>query len=111
MAKYIVIFVTCASKKEASTIAKKLLSERLIACANIIEGVKSLFRWKGKVEKAKETLLVIKTVKMNFEKVKERIKRLHSYEVPEIVALPIIGGEGNYLNWIDKSTETGGGIV
>ena len=105
MKKYIVIFATCASEKEAAKIAKNLLSERLIACANIIAGVKSLFRWKGKVDKAKETLLVIKTVRKNFLKVQKRIKKLHSYEVPEIIALPIVAGENDYLKWIKESVK------
>ena len=103
MKKYIVVFVTCTSKKEALAIAKKLLNEKLIACANIIEGVSSLFWWKGKVDKARETLVIIKTARKNFNKIKRRIKRLHSYEVPEIVALPIASGENSYLKWIDKS--------
>ena len=102
MKKYIVIFVTCASGEEALSISKKLLSERLIACANIIEGVSSIFRWKGKVEKATESLVVIKTAKKNFTSVKRRIRELHSYEVPEIIALPIMAGEADYLKWIDK---------
>lgn len=101
--RYIIIFVTCASKREASLIAKKLLNERLIACANIIEGVESSFWWKGKTDKATESLIVIKTVKRNFRKIQKRIKKLHSYEVPEIIALPIVEGEGDYLKWIDES--------
>lgn len=105
MAKYIVIFVTCASKKEALLIIKRLLDERLIACANIIEGVKSLFWWKGKVVKATESLVILKTARKNFDKIKKSIKELHSYEVPEIIALPIVAGEGDYLEWIDKSTK------
>lgn len=103
MSRYIVVFVTCASNKEATKIAKNLLDEKLIACANIIEGVKSLFWWKGKVDKATEALIIVKTVRKNFEKIQKRIKELHSYEVPEIVALPIVAGEGGYLKWITES--------
>lgn len=103
--KYITVFVTCASRKEASLIAKKLLNEKLIACANIIDGVSSLFWWKGKIDRAEEWLIVIKTVRKNFNKIENRIKELHSYEVPEIVALPIVKGERNYLKWIDESVE------
>jgi periplasmic divalent cation tolerance protein len=84
-------------------IAKKLLNERLIACANITEGVESFFWWQGKIDKAQETLLVIKTARKNFGKIQKRIKGLHSYEIPEIIALPIIAGENNYLKWINKS--------
>ena len=103
MIKYIVIFVTCASKEEAAKIAKNLLDERLIACANIIEGVSSFFWWKGKVDRAKEALVIIKTAGKNFDKVRKRIKKLHSYEVPEIIAVPITAGESSYLKWIDES--------
>ena len=71
MTKHIVILITCASKKEASLIAEKLLDERLIACANIIEGVKSLFWWKGKLDKMIELLIVMKTVRKNFVKIEE----------------------------------------
>lgn len=102
MKKYIVVFVTCACKKEALLISERLLSERLIACANIIEGVSSIFRWKGKVEKATESLMIIKTAGKNFDRIQRRIKKLHSYEVPEIIALPIMAGEADYLKWIDK---------
>lgn len=101
--KYVIIFVTCSSKREASKIAKKLLNERLIACANIIEGISSLFWWKGKLDKAKESLIIAKTARKNFNKIENCIKELHSYEVPEIIAIPIIKGERNYLKWIDES--------
>ena len=103
MPKHIVIFVTCASKKEAKKIAKNLLNTKLIACANIIEDVKSLFWWKGKVDKATESLIIIKTVRKNFNRIENWIKELHSYEVPEIIALPITAGESNYLKWISES--------
>ena len=106
MERYIAIFVTCASKKEAAKIAKRLLSKRLIACANIVGGVESLFRWKGKVDKASEALMIIKTTARNFRKVEKTIKGLHSYEVPEIIGLPIVAGEADYLKWIDESVKT-----
>ena len=105
MSKYIVVFVTCASKKEAQVIAKRLLRDKSVACANIAEGINSLFWWKGKIDKAKESLLILKTVRKNFKKIQGRIKKLHSYEVPEIIALPIEAGEEKYLKWIDDSTE------
>ena len=105
MPKHIVILVTCASKKEASLIATKLLDEKLIACANVIKDVKSSFWWKGKIDKAAESLIVVKTVRKNFGKIQKRIKELHSYEVPEIIAVPIIEGENRYLKWIDESTK------
>jgi periplasmic divalent cation tolerance protein len=100
-----VIFVTCPSRKEAGKIAKRLLNERLIACANIINEINSLFWWKGKTDKAKESLIIIKTISKNFRKIKKRIKEIHSYEVPEIIALPIAAGEKNYLKWINESVK------
>lgn len=105
MKSYIVIFATCANKKEASLIAKRLLTKRLVACANIIDGAKSFFWWKGEVDKAAEALVMMKTVKGNFSKIQKVIKTLHSYEVPEIIALPVIDGEKTYLKWIDESVQ------
>lgn len=105
MGKYIVIFVTCLSKKEARYVANSLLKERLVACANIIDGVESFFWWKGKVDKSKESLIIIKTVMKNFGKIQKRIKKLHSYDVPEIIALEIGKGSSDYLNWISASVK------
>ena len=104
MKKYIVIFVTCASKKEASKIANALLNKRIIACANIIGDVKSIFLWRGKVRNTVEILLIIKTTEKNFKKVQKIVRKLHSYEVPEIIGIPITSGDKDYLKWIDEST-------
>jgi periplasmic divalent cation tolerance protein len=72
----------------------------LVACANIIFGVESRFWWKGRINKAKETLLILKTRRENFKRVEKEIKRIHSYEVPEIIALPIVAGSKSYLEWL-----------
>lgn len=101
---YIVVLVTASSKKEAQKLASCLLQEKLAACVNVIDGVDSHFRWQGKIDKAKEALLMIKTKKMLFNKLLKKVKSLHSYEVAEIIALPIIGGNKEYLDWIDDST-------
>lgn len=101
---HIVVLVTASSKKEAQKLASCLLQEKLAACVNVIDGVDSHFRWQGKIDKAKEALLMIKTKKPLFNKLQKRIKSLHSYEVPEIIALPIIAGNKKYLDWIDDST-------
>jgi len=103
MKEYIVVFITCASGKEAALIAKHLLSEKLVACANIVKDIKSSFWWNGKVDKAVETLLILKTTKSNLVEIQKMVRKFHSYEVPEIIALPIVGGEVNYLRWIDES--------
>lgn len=100
---FIIIFVTCSSKKEAKNITGLLLKKRLIACANIISGVESNFWWQGKVDKSKEVMAVLKTKRANFKKIEKEIKRIHSYDVPEIIAVPIIAGSGDYLKWIGGS--------
>ena len=97
-----VIFVTVPDKKQARQIANKLIKTKLAACVNIIPGVESLFSWKGKIDSAKELLLIIKSEKSKLPKIIKTVKSLHSYEVPEIIALPIIAGNKEYLSWIDE---------
>ena len=101
---YIVIFVTVSSKEEAHKIIQALIQEKLVACGTIIDGVGSHFWWQGTIDQAKETLLILKTRKALFPKVVKKVKSLHSYEVPEIIALPIVAGNKQYLEWIDEST-------
>lgn len=99
---YIIIVVTTASREEAETIVQRLLEARLIACANIVGPVHSHFRWSGKIEKAEEYLILMKSRRDLFEKLSETMKALHSYEVPEILALPIVEGAKAYLDWLDS---------
>jgi periplasmic divalent cation tolerance protein len=101
--RYAVIFVTAKDKKEAGKIARGLLEAKLIACANIVEGVQSLFWWQGKIDSSEEVLLVLKTKKVLFKKVSAKVKSLHSYQTPEIIALPIVDGSDDYLSWIGSS--------
>jgi len=104
MTDKIVVLVTCGSAKEARKIARALVEYRLAACANILTSpIQSVYRWKGSVESANEFLLIIKTAKSRFPKLKAEVKRLHTYEVPEIIALPIAAGASNYLAWISDS--------
>lgn len=100
---YIVIFVTTPNKKEANHIARKLIKKRLAACVNIIDKIDSLFWWQGKIDHAKEALLVIKSKKFKLGRIIKLVKSLHSYAVPEIIALPITGGEEKYLRWMDET--------
>ncbi|MDO8488968.1 MAG: divalent-cation tolerance protein CutA [Candidatus Omnitrophota bacterium] len=100
---YIVILVTASNKKEAQCIATGLISSKLAACVNIVDKVDSLFFWKGKIDKAKELLLIIKSKKEKLPKIIKLIKSLHSYKVPEIIAIPIIAGDKPYLRWIDAA--------
>ena len=100
---FVVIFITTSTKKEAKKISNNLLKEKLVSCVNIIKGVNSHFWWKGKIESANEVLLIAKTESRFFNDIVKIVKTLHSYEVPEIIALPIIDGNKDYLNWISKS--------
>ena len=102
---YIVVLVTAKDKKEAVKIAQGLLEPKLIACANIIDGVQSLFRWQSKIDSSKEVLLVLKTKKILFKRIVAKVKSLHSYQTPEIIALPIVHGCDDYLSWISSSVE------
>jgi periplasmic divalent cation tolerance protein len=106
MTDKIVVLVTCGSAKEARKIARVVVGQRMAACANIVTSpVQSVYRWKGRVESAKEFLLIIKTTQARFAKLKAEVKRLHSCDVPEIIALPITAGATSYLNWISNSVQ------
>jgi periplasmic divalent cation tolerance protein len=97
---FIIVLVTTADKEEAEKISQALLNEKLIACANIVSPVASCFLWQGKIDKAEECLVVMKSRKDLFGELARRVKALHSYEVPEVLALPIVEGSVDYLAWI-----------
>ena len=101
--KHIIVFVTAKDGDEAKKISSKLVEEKLIACANIVPGVNSIFFWEGKIDRADEVLLVLKSKKSLFKKIIASVKFVHSYTCPEIIALPIIDGNKDYLRWIDAS--------
>jgi periplasmic divalent cation tolerance protein len=102
--KYVVVLVTCGSRTEAKRIAREIVSRRLAACANLLEvPVQSVYRWKGKVEKAREFLLLIKTSARRLPALQAEVQRLHSYDVPEVIALPIMAGSPKYLRWLAES--------
>lgn len=103
---YIVIFITCPHKKEANKIAQKLVEKKLAACVNIVEKVESFFWWQGKVERANEALLIIKSKKEKLAKIIKAVKLMHSYAVPEVIALPISGGNKSYLRWVNESCKS-----
>jgi periplasmic divalent cation tolerance protein len=106
MTDKIVVLVTCGSAKEARRIADSLVEHGLAACVNIVEvPVKSVYRWKGKVESAREVLLLVKSARKQFAGLERAIKKLHSYDVPEIIALPIAEGSREYLAWIAESIQ------
>ena len=98
-----VVLVTCGSAAEARSIARAVVEQRLAACVNILPGaVNSIYRWKGKVETARERLLLIKTSRKQLAKLQAAVERLHSYEVPEFIALPIVAGSRAYLAWMKE---------
>ena len=99
-----VVFATVGSREEAERIAAAVVEERLAACCNLVPGVCSVYRWKGAVHRDDETLMILKTRRSLFESLRARIKSLHSYEVPEIIALPLIAGHADYLNWVEQET-------
>ena len=99
---FIVVLVTTANKDEAEKIAQKLLENKLIACANIIDPVISHFHWSGKIDFAEECLVVMKSRMDLFAELQECVRRLHSYEVPEVLALPIVAGSEAYLGWMGE---------
>lgn len=100
---YIVVLVTAKNRAEAEKISQTLLEEKLVACVNIIDSVVSFFRWQGKIDRAEECLIIMKTHKRLFAELVERVKVLHSYDVPEVLALPVFEGSSDYLGWIKDS--------
>ena len=102
--RYRIVLVTCASIGEARRIARNVVEKRLVACANLFRGgVESIYRWKGKVERAREILVVMKTSEARLQELEREVKRLHSYEVPEFIVLSIAAGSREYLAWIGES--------
>ena len=102
MNEFLVVYVTVGSPDEGDRLARALVEERLAACVNRIGAVKSVYRWQGKVEESQEELLIIKTSERLFERLKKRVEELHSYSVPEIIALPILKGNESYLQWLGE---------
>jgi len=106
MSEPIVVFVTCGSEEEAVKISNALVEEKLAACVNLIPPIRSIYRWEGKIWDEKEWLLFIKTQRKKFDELEKKVKSLHSYTVPEIIALPIIEGSSSYFNWINENTKS-----
>jgi periplasmic divalent cation tolerance protein len=102
MREFIVVYVTAGSPAEADRLARALVEERLAACVNQIGPIQSVYRWEGKLEQSEEQLLIIKTQKELFASLEKRVRELHSYSVPEIVALPIVDGNQDYLRWLGE---------
>jgi periplasmic divalent cation tolerance protein len=104
VADYIIVLITAPNEEEAARLAKELVSGRLAACVNIIRNVRSLYRWQGRIEDESEVLMVAKTRRELFEGLQKKVKELHSYSVPEIIALSIVKGSEDYLRWLGEET-------
>jgi len=105
MTDKVLVLTTAGSESEARKIAHALVERRLAACVNVIPRIQSVYRWQGKVEQALEYLLLIKTVKSREEAVRAAIRELHSYELPECIAIPIESGSAEYLKWLSDSVD------
>jgi periplasmic divalent cation tolerance protein len=105
MTDKIVVLSACESEEQASRLARSLVERRLAACVNILPGARSIYRWQGKIEDAAEWVLVIKSRRDLFEKLREAISKAHSYEVPEVIAIPVVDGSEAYLAWLDRELE------
>jgi periplasmic divalent cation tolerance protein len=99
-----VVLVTAANQEEAVRIGKEMVNAKLAACANIIPGVQSIYRWKGKVTKAQESLLILKSTQPRYRALEKAIKAMHTYEIPEIIALPVEKGLDLYMGWVRSET-------
>lgn len=104
MGSELIVFVTAGNGEEAARIAESLVSERLAACVNIVAGVESVYRWEGKVTRDSEVLLIIKTTDGRYGELEDRVKQLHSYSTPEVIAYRVERGSPDYLRWLRDST-------
>ena len=109
MPEFVIVYVTAGSPAEADRVARALVEERLAACVSRIGPIQSVYRWEGKLEQSEEQLLIIKTPKEFFAALEKRVRELHSYAVPEIVALPIVDGSQDYLRWLGEQATGGTG--
>jgi periplasmic divalent cation tolerance protein len=107
MQDFIIVLVTAGSAAEANAIARALVEERLAACVNRIKSIQSIYRWQGNVEESEEELLIIKSTRALFPEVEQRVRELHSYTEPEVIALPIIEGSPTYLRWLGEQVSEG----
>lgn len=107
MSEAIVVLITAGDADAATRIAEALVGERLAACANVVPGIRSVYRWRGEVCSEQEVLLIVKTVRARFDALEKRVRELHSYDVPEVIGLPVEAGSRPYLDWIAAETAEG----
>ena len=107
MTDKIVVISTCGSALEADAIARRLVEKRLAACVNLLPGARSIYRWKGAIEESAEVLVLIKSSRELFDELRAELEKIHSYEVPELIALPIVDGAESYLDWMERELAAG----
>jgi periplasmic divalent cation tolerance protein len=107
MTEFVIVFITAPKEEEAARIARDLVDSRMAACVNIVKEIRSIYRWQGKTEDEAEVLMIVKTRRELFEGLMKRVKELHSYTVPEVLALPIVAGAEDYLKWLREETGQG----
>ena len=101
----IVVLMTAASGEEATRIAETLVQQKLAACVQVLPEMESIYVWKGELQRGREILVIAKSTRANFEKLERRVREIHSYETPEIIALPIVAGSQSYLSWLSSCLE------
>ena len=101
----IVVFMTASSGEEAARLADMLVGAHLAACVQILPEIESVYRWQGKIERAAEVLLLAKTTRSKFEELEREVRALHSYDTPEIIAVPVVAGSASYVDWLIQSTK------
>ena len=107
MSERLVVLMTAGSREEADKIANALVTEMLAACVNVLPGVTSVYRWEGEVQRDQEWLLVAKSTRQVLDDLVQRVQALHSYDLPEVIALPVVGGSEAYLRWVDGEVHGG----
>ena len=105
MSEYVIVFITTGSAEEAKQIAEVLVNQRLAACVNIVPEILSIYHWQGKVENEVEAKMIIKTKSSLINQLTQKVKNMHSYDVCEVIVVPIISGNSDYLKWIDESVQ------
>jgi periplasmic divalent cation tolerance protein len=106
MTDKIVVLSTCDSEEQAGRIARELVEQKLAACVNILPGARSIYRWKGQMEDSAEWLLIIKSRRDLMDKLRSAIGKIHTYEVPELLAVPVVDGSETYLEWLDRELDS-----
>jgi periplasmic divalent cation tolerance protein len=106
MTEKIVVFSTCGSEQDAIKVARALVEAKVAACVNVLPNVRSVYRWKDAIEEESEWMLIIKSSRSLFAQLQAELRKVHSYEVPEVLAIPVVDGSAEYLGWLDR--ELGG---